>query len=236
MPEDPNVVPPRKMNFETEGCTLFPSVIDESALDVLRDEFTRLNSESTAGVRNVIARSPIIAALASSERITALLPVTGLKAVRSLLFDKTPRANWPVAWHQDRTITVKERHEVEGYGPWTRKAGIHHVEPPVELLAEMVTLRIHLDDVGSENGPLSVVPGSHRKGKIPPEEVAGIVGESESSIPCQAGDVLKMRPLLLHSSSRAVEPSHRRVIHLEFANPAILDARLSWAEFEGETT
>ncbi len=224
------------MNLETEGCTLFPSVIDESALDALRDEFTRLNSESTAGVRNVIARSPIIAALASSERITALLPVTGLKAVRSLLFDKTPRANWPVAWHQDRTITVKGRHEVEGYGPWTRKAGIHHVEPPVELLAEMVTLRIHLDDVGSENGPLSVIPGSHRKGKIPPEEVAGIVGESESSITCQAGDVLKMRPLLLHSSSRAVEPSHRRVIHLEFANPAILDARLSWAEFEGETT
>ena len=221
------------MNFETGGYTLFPSVIDESTLDDLRVEFTRLHSEGTAGVRNVLARSPMIAALAGSASITSLLPAAGLKPVRSLLFDKTPQANWPVAWHQDRTITVRERHDVEGYGPWTFKNQIHHVEPPAELLDQMVTLRIHLDDVGSDNGPLSVVPGSHREGKIPPELIAGLAEANGTTITCEAGDVLMMRPMLLHSSRRAAEPTHRRVIHLEFANPAILDERLSWAEWEG---
>ena len=220
----------RRMNFETEGYTLFSSVLDESTLEVLRQEFRRLNSQSTAGIRNVIAQSPAIAALASLECITDLLLGPERQPVRSLLFDKTPQANWPVAWHQDRTITTKERHEFEGYSPWSRKAGIDHVEPPAELLEQMVTLRIHLDDTGEDNGPLSVIPGSHRKGKIPPDQIPEIAERGTSSLTCNAGDVLMMRPLLLHSSRRAQEPSHRRIIHLEFAELAILDRQLNWAE------
>lgn len=220
------------MSFEGDGFALLSSVLDETALDDLLAEFTILHSEGTAGARNVRARSPVITTLASSEFITDLLPAVGLKPVRSLLFDKTPQANWPVAWHQDRTITVKERYDVGCYGPWTFKNQIHHVEPPVELLDQMVTLRIHLDNAGAENGPLSVVPGSHLKGKIPPDQIPRMIEKSGSTITCNAGDVLMMRPLLLHSSRRAFDPTHRRVIHFEFAPPTILDDRLSWAEWE----
>lgn len=221
------------MSFDTGGFTLFSSVIDEGTLEELRAELTRLHSGGKAGVRSILAQSPFIAALANSEAITKLLPASGLKPVRSLLFDKTPEANWPVAWHQDRTITVKERHDVDGYGPWTFKNQIHHVEPPAELLAKMATLRIHLDDAGPENGALSVVPGSHRHGKIPPDHIAGMAEANATAITCVAGDVFMMRPLLLHSSRRATRPAHRRVIHLEFADPEMIDPHLSWAEWSG---
>ncbi len=36
-----------------------------------------------------------------------------------------------------------------------------------------------------------------------------------------------MRPLLLHASSPATAPAHRRVVHLEFA-PAPLSGGLEW--------
>ena len=82
--------------------------------------------------------------------------------VRGLFFDKTPTANWNLPWHQDVTIAVKERREVAGFGPWTKKAGIHHAHAPADLLARMITVRIHLDPCGRENGPMRVLPGLHR--------------------------------------------------------------------------
>jgi len=72
-----------------------------------------------------------------------------------------------LAWHQDRTIAVVRRKDIEGFGPWTVKSGWPHVAPPFELLAEMVTLRIHLDPVTEANAPLLIAPGSHRFGRVP---------------------------------------------------------------------
>jgi hypothetical protein len=66
--------------------------------------------------------------------------------VRATLFDKTPGANWPVPWHWDLTICVAVRLEAPGFGPWTLKAGVHHVQPPVEVLETMVAVRVHLED------------------------------------------------------------------------------------------
>jgi hypothetical protein len=43
----------------------------------------------------------------------------------------------------------------------TIKAGAPHVIASDEILHKMLTLRIHLDEVTDENGPLRVVPGSH---------------------------------------------------------------------------
>ena len=89
-------------------------------------------------------------------------------AVRALFFDKTPGANWNLPWHQDVTIAVKGRRDVAGFGPWTLKAGIHHVHAPGPLLARMVTIRIHLDDCRPESGPMRVLPGSHAEGRHGP--------------------------------------------------------------------
>jgi hypothetical protein len=39
------------------------------------------------------------------------------------------------------------------------------VHPPAEILDKMLTLRVHLDDCGEENGPLRVIPGIAPKWK-----------------------------------------------------------------------
>src|SRR4029453_8748221 len=88
------------------------------------------------------------------------------RPVRGILLDKVPGANWHVGWHQDLVIPVRERREVSGFGPWTVKAGMPHVKPPAEVLAGMLTIRVQLDDCGQDNGPLRVVPGSHRRGEL----------------------------------------------------------------------
>ncbi|MBG7609140.1 MAG: phytanoyl-CoA dioxygenase family protein [Verrucomicrobia bacterium] len=89
--------------------------------------------------------------------------------MRSILFDKTATENGPVAWHQGLTICTKQEIPTEGYGPWSNKDGVPHVQPPVALLKTMVTTRIHLDPTNSNNGALMVIPGSHSTEKSLPQ-------------------------------------------------------------------
>ena len=151
--------------------------------------------------------------------------------MRAILFDKTPVANWKVAFHQDLAIAVAERRAVDGFGPWSIKSGVPHVHAPAALLEGMVSARVHLDDCGLEHGPLRVMPGTHRLGKLTAARIATLRKKCEP-ITCiaPAGSVLLMRPLLLHASSAATRPSaHRRVLHLEFAAEQ-LPGGLKWFE------
>jgi ectoine hydroxylase-related dioxygenase (phytanoyl-CoA dioxygenase family) len=125
-------------------------------------------------------------------------------------------------------IPVAERKNVPGFGPWSIKAGVVHVKPPAAVLAGMLALRVHLDDCGMDNGPLRVLPGSHRHGFLSSAEVREWIATREP-VTCIArrGDVLAMRPLLLHASSPAEVPAHRRVLHIEYsAQP--LPSPLRW--------
>ncbi len=174
---------------------------------------------------------PAIGSLAASPILRALIdPTLGPNAVpvRAILFDKTPDANWKVAWHQDLTIAVKERVEVDGYGPWSEKDGIIHVQPPRDVLESMLAVRIHLDESSAGNGPLRVLPGSHRAGKLRDAEIPTWCERAMEHV-CLVprGGALLMRPLLIHASSPARTPGHRRVIHIEYANRA-LAAGLEW--------
>ncbi|MBN9420740.1 MAG: phytanoyl-CoA dioxygenase family protein [Candidatus Eremiobacteraeota bacterium] len=157
------------------------------------------------------------------ERVPALaellrpLLVPDMELCRSILFDKTPLSNWKVGWHQDVTLACPVRFERAGWTNWTVKDGVPHVQPPVAVLEQMVTVRLHLDDCGADNGPLRVVPGSHRLGRLSAEEIQARVATSEAvECVCRAGEVLRMRPLLVHSSGSATRPGRRRVVHLEF--------------------
>ena len=146
------------------------------------------------------------------------------------MFDKTPETNWKVSWHQDQTISVVEQREVEGFGPWSVKAGVPHVQAPVGLLERMLTIRIHLDDCGISNGPLRVLPGTHLSGKLSPSELARLRSERvEVTCAVPAGGAILMRPLLLHASSVSESPAHRRVLHIEYAAET-LSGGLKWAE------
>jgi len=149
-------------------------------------------------------------------------------AVKATLFDKTAETNWRVQWHQDRAIAVKERMSIPGYGPWSMKSGSLHVEPPTEILAQMLAVRIHLDRCGAENGPLRVIPGSHLLGKLADSRISEVVAENDLvEIYAPQGAIVLMRPLLIHSSSAARNADHRRVLHVEFA-PLEAISPLQW--------
>ena len=143
----------------------------------------------------------------------------GARPINILYFDKMAGANWKVPGHQDRMMPVERQEpgEGDGYTGWCTKAGVVHVEPPVEVLAELVALRIHLDDCPASNGALAVVPGSHQRGKLTDAELSGIDPASFVVCEARAGDVLAIRPLIVHRSSPAEHPDHRRVLHVIYA-------------------
>jgi len=150
------------------------------------------------------------------------------KPVRAILFDKSAATNWSLAWHQDRTICVREKIEVPGFGPWSIKAGLHHVAPPIALLSRMVTLRVHLDNVSDTNAPLLIAPGSHRRGRVLESSVAKVVAEC-GILAClaKAGDVWTYSTPILHASEVAADPAHRRVLQVDFSADE-LPGGLAW--------
>ena len=150
------------------------------------------------------------------------------RPVRAILFDKTSSTNWGLPWHQDRTIVVTRRVEVEGFGPWTVKSGLLHVAPPFDLLAGMVTLRVHLDPVPETNAPLLIAPGSHRLGQIPEGELKSVVQRcGTATCLADAGDVWLYSTPILHCSEAARDPAHRRVLQVDFA-AGELPGGLTW--------
>lgn len=196
-------------------------VLDESALTDLIHSIASAVGPGGYARRNLLDAIPEVRTLAAAKEIRAIVePVLGPNAfpVKGILFDKTPEANWKVAWHQDTMITVRERIETPGFGPWSIKNGVHHVQPPSEVLDGILTVRVHLDDCGPENGPLRIIPKSHVNGVLEAEAI-DLWRQTRPPVVCTVprGGVLLMRPLILHASSAATVPSHRRVIHLEYA-------------------
>jgi ectoine hydroxylase-related dioxygenase (phytanoyl-CoA dioxygenase family) len=148
--------------------------------------------------------------------------------VKGLFFDKNGNTNWKVPWHQDLTIAVKERIDSIGFGPWTVKDGIIHVQAPGEVLEGILTVRIHLDNCTTSNGALRVLPGTHSLGRIRQTDLEGaFAGREEHVCEIGSGGVLLMRPLLIHASSASTNLLHRRVIHLEFASTSLPNG-LQW--------
>lgn len=227
--------------LEDEGFAVSPVMVDSRDIGALIDALAvpdggaavRAKNARVYAVRNLLATVPAVRRLADApavRRVVAAVLGPGARPVRAILFDKTPGANWKVAWHQDLSIAVRERRAVKGFGPWSVKAGVVHVQPPAEVLARMLTLRLHLDDCGPTNGPLRVLPGSHRGGALSPTEVHGWRARTVPVACCApAGAAVLMRPLLLHASSAATDPGHRRVVHIEWsADP--LPGGLAWDE------
>lgn len=149
--------------------------------------------------------------------------------VKSIYFDKPEKSNWFVAWHQDLTISVDRKTELPEYGPWTVKLNKFAVQPPIEILQDNFTIRVHLDDTDAGNGALKVIDGSHRNIARPETLDKETIIEVSCNVP--AGGVMIMRPLLMHASNRTTTNKQRRVIHIEFSRQS-LPMEISWAERE----
>jgi ectoine hydroxylase-related dioxygenase (phytanoyl-CoA dioxygenase family) len=223
--------------FEREGFEITPTLLSERTrtayLTALTGRVPRLDDtrRARAGLRNLTSLVPETLDLIDDPAVAALLLRAigkGATLVRAILFDKTAGTNWKVPWHQDLFVALKQRHDVAGFETWTRKDGVAHARPPLDFLRSMLTLRIHLDDCGAANGPLSVIPRSHRAGLITDEARRELIANGPR-VACLvgAGAAMIMRPLLLHSSTQSSSPSRRRVVHLEFASSS-LPPPLQW--------
>jgi hypothetical protein len=149
-------------------------------------------------------------------------------ATQCTYFSKSSALNWLVPIHQDLSIPVAERTASPELRGWSEKQGEFFVQPPVELLEHLVAVRLHLDSCSAADGPLQVVPGSHSSGVISPETASSLGRSGERvSITLGQGDILAMRPLLLHASSKASGSGKRRVLHFLFG-PPILPHGLRW--------
>ena len=148
--------------------------------------------------------------------------------VKSIYFDKPENSNWFVSYHQDLTISVDKKINLEGFGPWTIKQNQFAVQPPLDILEDNFTIRIHLDETNKDNGALKVIPKSHLKGLYRPETIDWSV-ETETVCNVKKGGIMIMRPLLLHSSGRTVNNNKRRVLHIEFSRSS-LPKTLNWSE------
>jgi len=227
--------------IERDGYAILENWIDNYPLELLEKEFQNVGIDHRAsqragrafGLRNLMTAVPLTRELAISESLRSIVePFLGSSArvVRTIYFDKHKDANWKVAWHQDLTIAVREKVNVEGFRAWSMKAGITHVQPPVSLLEHMLTIRVHLDDTGEANGALRVLPGTHRFGRLEPDQIQHWK-QHQQLVVCSVkrGGVVAMRPLLLHSSLPALNPTHRRVLHFEYTS-SDLPSGLEWFE------
>lgn len=206
-----------------DGWAVTAPCVPQLMLDRVSAELETLagSEDVRGGIRNLFEISPAARALATSRAVRDVAEaVLGPHcfAVRALLFDKTPSANWKVTWHQDVTIAVRARERVDGYGPWSEKGGVPHVQAPAELMERMLAVRVHLDDCGPSNGPVRVLNGSHRVGRLSGTAIDAWRSASEP-VDClvERGGILAFRPLILHASSPATVPGRRRVLHFDFA-------------------
>lgn len=188
------------------------------------------------GLRNLLAHEAVHK-LAWSQSLLSIAHAclsAGALPIKATLFDKSDDANWLVAWHQDPAIPVQERVDVAGWSGWTVKGGVHHVHPPVSVLERVLAIRVHLDEVTRDNGPLRVAPGTHRQGRIRSDEAASIAKNS-SVMTCvgSCGSAVVMSPLVLHASSKSESASRRRVLHLEYSD-AVLPEIMRWPAFASD--
>jgi hypothetical protein len=215
--------------IDHHGFAIIPSAITADQREQLID---LLGPVSGAGRRGLLSLPAVLELAHSSVLLDLIRPHLQAEPfpVRAIYFDKSPDANWVVPWHQDITLALRARAEVPGFGPWSTKDGIPHVQPPVEFLQRMLTIRLHLDDTDDTNGALRVLPGSHRYGRLSAKRIDEL-RRTQPDFVCQAtaGDALLMRPLLLHASSRSTHPSHRRILHIEYAAFPLPEG-LAWHE------
>jgi phytanoyl-CoA dioxygenase PhyH len=212
-------VPTSDLNFSDQGAQLFRKALTRDQLSRLERVLSSLpRDQAGLRLRGIDGLAPFLSPMGHVGRCAASVLGEESRPVRAILFDKTVATNWALGWHQDRTIAVKARVAGNGFGTWSIKSGMLHVEPPFDLLSGMVTLRAHIDAVPASNAPLLIAPCSHKLGRIPEDHVREVVRRC-GTVACLAepGDVWLYATPILHASEAASSPMRRRVLQVDFA-------------------
>jgi ectoine hydroxylase-related dioxygenase (phytanoyl-CoA dioxygenase family) len=208
-----------------EGYSTLKSDLDSETLSNARNE---IFESGAAGVRCLLDHRLVsrIAVQVGCQLIAAGLLPKEAEAVQTIAFDKTPAANWKVTWHQDVMFPFLEKTRTPGFDLPSIKDGINFSRPPVSILENMLAVRLHLDSCDASNGPLRVSPGSHRYGFLKSFEIPKIVAQQgDVAILAELGELILMKPLLLHASSKALTARHRRVLHFVFHSGQLITER-----------
>lgn len=205
-------------------------LLEISNSDTAKPAFRKMND--LFAIRRFLKEIPSTGDIVFNNNLNRCIPTLfgdDFFVVKSIYFDKPEVSNWFVSYHQDLTISVDKKIPVAGFGPWTTKQYQFAVQPPLNILQDNFTIRIHLDNATEKNGALKVIPKSHLKGIYRPETIDWAI-ESEITCNVEKGGIMLMKPLLLHSSGRTTNNNKRRVIHIEFSR-SLLPDNLNWAEF-----
>ena len=187
---------PFRMTQIDQGHSIFKNVFARAEMIGVVDKLAADTLQRTkAGARHLL-NVPVVRDLSDDPRMLDIArQFVGPEAVafRATLFDKSPAANWLVVWHQDTAS-------------------------PAWALERVVALRVSLDDSSMTNGPLRVLPDTHRGGVYSDEQIEQLA-RSTAPMDCVApsGSVVAMRPLTIHASSKSSDAQPRRVLHIEYA-------------------
>jgi ectoine hydroxylase-related dioxygenase (phytanoyl-CoA dioxygenase family) len=229
-----------KQKMEEDGFAIIDTIFTGEEINQLNQVISNTDTEKSTfrktsdlfAIRQFLKEVPAAADIIFNNRFNKLIKsIFGdhFFVVKSIYFDKPAASNWFVAYHQDLTISVDKKITMPGFGPWTTKQNQFAVQPPLHILQDNFTVRIHLDTTDEENGALKIIPGSHLQGIYRAETINWSV-EKETVCNVNKGGVMFMKPLLLHSSGRTTNNKKRRVIHIEFSR-STLPGDLNWGEF-----
>jgi len=206
---------------DRDGFAVFERVFDPGEMELLANELERADVPRTkAGARHLLCIDAV-RRVADDRRLTDLAARfvgRGNVPFRATLFDKSASANWLIVWHQDTALPLQKRFDAAGWGSWSMKGGVLYAHAPAPVLNTIVALRLHLDDSTASNGPLRVLPGTHRLGVLTDDQVHDLATRTRP-VDClsRAGGVVAIRPLTVHASSKSLDDRTRRVLHIEYA-------------------
>ena len=189
-------------SYNTNGYLAVENVLaaqELSALRALTDAFVErsravtahnsvfdLEQEHTAAapslrrIKHPVAQDPGYARFTEHDKILDIvtdLLGSNVRYHNNKLNMKNPAGGAAVEWHQDWA-----------FYPHTND--------------DILEVGIALDDMTMENGPLMVIPGSHRAGRKPRPGETHWKGREAQPVLCEAGDVLLFRSDLWHTGSR----------------------------------
>lgn len=228
--------------IETEGFTIIENVYDQNEIEKLTaiienaaenktEKSTFRKSDDLFAIRQFHKEIPESLNYIFNQNLIDIIKSNfgeDYFITKSIYFDKPEKSNWFVSYHQDLTISVDKKMDVENFENWTNKQNQFAVQPPKEILENIFTIRIHLDKTTKENGALKVLNKSHNKG-IYRTDKADIENEIQTICEVDKGGIMIMKPLLFHASNKTTNNERRRVIHIEFSNKNLPD-ELEWSE------
>lgn len=222
-----------RQQIKEYGFVVMPGIFEEDQLTRLAESLATASlRRSRAGVRHALGNAVVSSLANDGPLVAAARYILGADAFpfRATMFEKTQEANWLVVWHQDTALPLRHRRETPGWGPWSVKEDVIYAHAPASALAQVLALRVHLDDSTSRNGPLRVLPATHTLGVLSDDAIHQLAQEIvpvECCVP--RGGIVAMKPLVVHSSSKSQSECARRVLHIEYAENTTIAGNLELA-------